>query len=32
MDIRIKLILALLIGAGLGVFFDNDLSLFFGGE
>lgn len=32
MDRRLKLILALLIGAGIGLFFDNDMSVILSGE
>ncbi len=32
MDLRLKIALALLIGIGVGTFFDNDFSLFFAGE
>lgn len=32
MDRRLKLILALMIGAGIGLFFDNDFSWLMGAE
>lgn len=32
MDRRLKLILALLVGVGIGLFFDNDISALFGGR